>query len=92
MAKSHEGPAEPEDRDEALDLPRGLVERINMNPVEGGFDITLTGDIARMMALSISEGKSKKADFDEKTACSAKVVAGARNHLDLLLTAAAMSL
>jgi hypothetical protein len=43
-----------------LDLLRGLVERIEMSPAEGGFEITLTGDIARMMALSISAGKNRK--------------------------------
>jgi DNA invertase Pin-like site-specific DNA recombinase len=81
----HEALAEPKAHDEALNLLRGLVERIDMNPVEGGFEIALTGDIARMMALSMSEGKTKKAAFDEKTACSVKVVAGARNHRELTL-------
>ena len=47
-----------------------------MNPAGGGFEIALTGDIARLMALSMSEGKNEKAAFDEKTACSVKVVAG----------------
>jgi hypothetical protein len=61
------------------------VERIGMNLVEGGFEIILTGDIVRMMALSISDAKSKKAAFDEKTACSVKVVAGACNHRELTL-------
>ena len=55
---------------------RGLVERIDMNPVAGGFEIALTGDIAQMMALSMSEGKNMKAVLDEKTACSVKMVAG----------------
>jgi len=63
--------------DKALDLLRGLVERIDMNPVEGEDEILLTGDIARMMALSMPEGKNRKAAFDEKTACSVKMVAGA---------------
>ena len=55
---------------------RGLVNSIDMNQVEGGFEVALTGDIAGMMALSMSEDKNKKAAFDEKTACSIKVVAG----------------
>lgn len=81
VEKLHEALAESEAHDEALDLLRGLVERIDMNPVEGGFEIALTGDIARMMALSISDDKNKKAAFDEKTACSVTLVAGARSHL-----------
>jgi hypothetical protein len=47
-----------------------------MNPVEGGFAIALTGDIARMVELSLAECKTEQAVLDEKTACSVKVFAG----------------
>jgi hypothetical protein len=72
----HEALAEPGARDEALDLLRSRVERADMNPVQGGFEIELTGAIARMVALSLDPTDTKKAAFDGKTACSVKVVAG----------------
>jgi len=57
-----------------------------MCPVEGRFAIMLPGDIARIMALPIPAGKSKKAALDEKAACLLTMVAGTRNqrylHLD----------
>lgn len=43
-----------------------------MNPVQGGCEIALTGDIARMVALSLPEGKLS-------------LVAGARNQRELIL-------
>ncbi len=73
----HEALADPGARDEALGLLRGLIERIELYPIEDGFEIELTGEIARMVELSLAEGKTKKAVLDEKTACSVKVVAGA---------------
>lgn len=66
---------EPAVRDGAPDLLRSLVGRIDMNPADGGFEITLTSDIARIMALSIPEGKRKKAIIDEKTTCAIRMVA-----------------
>ena len=81
----HEALADPGARDEALGLLRGLIERIELEPIEDGFEIELTGEIARMVALSLAEGKTKQAVLDEKTACSVKVVAGARNHRELTL-------
>jgi hypothetical protein len=56
-------------------------------PIEDGFEIELTGAIAHMVALSLDPTNTKKAAFDEKTACSVKVVAGARNHRELTLHA-----
>jgi hypothetical protein len=37
-----------------------------------------------MVELSLAEGKTKKAVLDEKTTCSVKLFAGARNQLYLL--------
>jgi len=85
LGNLHEALAESEAHDEALDLLRSLVARIDMNPVEREFEIILTGEIARMMALSISKVKSRKTAFDEKTACSVKMVAGARKQRDSLI-------
>ena len=83
----HGALADPGTRDEALGLLRGLIERIELHPIENGFEIELTGEIARMVALSLTKSDTKKAAFDEKTACSVKVVAGARNHRELTLRA-----
>lgn len=72
----HEALANPGTQDEALRLLRGLIERIELLPIEDGFEIELTGAIAHMVALSLDQPDTKKAVFDEKTACSVKVVAG----------------
>jgi hypothetical protein len=47
--------------------------------------IELTGAIAQMVALSLDQTNTKKAAFDEKTACSVKVVAGARKQRESLI-------
>jgi hypothetical protein len=75
----------PGTRDEALGLLRGLIECIELQPVENGFEIELTGEIVRLVELSLAEGKTEQAVLDEKTACSVKMVAGARNHRELTL-------
>jgi len=36
-----------------------------MSPVVGEFEITLTGEITRMMALSMPEDKTRQAVLDE---------------------------
>jgi hypothetical protein len=59
-------------------------------PIDDGFEIELTGAIAQMVALSLDQTNTKKAAFDEKTACSVKVVAGARNQRYLLLATGAV--
>jgi hypothetical protein len=66
---------DPAIRDEALHILRGLFERIVIMPAaEGpGETIELVGAIARMVELG-----NKKAALDARTACSVKVVAGAR--------------
>ena len=87
----HEALAEPQTRDEALGILRGLVERIEVHPIEGGFEIELIGEIARMVELSLDPNGTKKAALDERTACSVKVVAGARNRLYLLIFAAGLA-
>ena len=62
--------------DEALEIVRGLMERLIIHPAEGGgFQVELIGDIARMVELGAGTER-KKAALDERTACSVKVVAG----------------
>ncbi len=81
----HEALAEPQTRDEALGILRGLVERIEVHPIEKGFEIELIGEIGRMVELSLDPNGAKKAALDEGTACSVKVVAGARKQRESLI-------
>jgi hypothetical protein len=53
---------------------------MELHPIDDGFEIELAGAIAHMVALSLDQTNTKKAAFDEKTACSVKLVAGARNQ------------
>jgi len=77
--------AEPGTRTEALDILRGLIERVALHPVEKGFEIELIGEIAAMVDLG---AKSKTAGPEGSAVpdpyrCSVKVVAGERNHRQL---------
>jgi hypothetical protein len=74
---------------EALEILRGLIERVVLHPAEKGFEIELVGEIAAMVDLG-AQGKAagpKGSAVHEAYRCSVKVVAGVRNHLDLLLRA-----
>lgn len=77
------------DRNEALDILRGLIDVIEIAPSDEGFRIELFGEIAKMVAL----GKEPKKDAPGGVAVpdtylsSVKVVAGARNHWSRLFIA-----
>jgi site-specific DNA recombinase len=79
---------EPEIRDEALQILRGLVERVSIGPAENGLEVDIVGEIAKMVELGI-ENNAKRATLDERMTRSVKVVAGTRNqrylHLDLAI-------
>jgi site-specific DNA recombinase len=79
---------EPEIRDEALQILRGLIERVSIRPAENGLEIEIVGEIAKMVELGIG-AHTKQAALDETTTRSVKVVAGTRNqrylHLDLAI-------
>ena len=67
---------DPAIHDEALEILRGLVDRLVVHFGDsGGLEVELVGDIARMVELG-SGGERKKAALDERAACSVKVVAG----------------
>ena len=81
VAELHTALANPELQTEALELIRGLIERVELHPAEEGFRIELVGEIASMITLSagaesVGSGPNR---------ASVKVVAGTRNCLDLLL-------
>jgi hypothetical protein len=66
--------------DEALEIVRGLIDRLIIHPIGGsGFEVELVGDIAKMVALGAGTERKKTA-LDERTACSVKVVAGTCNQ------------
>ncbi|MDZ4736051.1 MAG: hypothetical protein SGJ07_06845 [Rhodospirillaceae bacterium] len=64
---------------------------------EGGFEIEMVGEIARMVAMAADPGKTKAASgkeaaFSSEFARSVKLVAGARNRLHLLVEATGISI
>jgi len=64
-------------------LIRGLIDAVILTPVNGELEIELRGDLASILALS-KTGTNKAFSTTEK-ALQIKMVAGARNRLDLQL-------
>ena len=77
---------EPEIRDEALQILRGLVERVSISPMDDGLEVEIVGEIAKMVELGF-ENKTKRAALDDTMTRSVKVVAGTRNRHYLLFRA-----
>jgi hypothetical protein len=70
----HEAFTDPGLRDDALDILRGLIERVVVHPGDAGPQIELVGEIVRMVELGLN---AKQAALPGEAACSVKVVAGA---------------
>jgi len=73
----------------ALEAVRTLIERVVLHPAEdgSGLEIELIGEIASMVSLALDTPNVRRSMDDRGLfARSVKVVAGTRNHLDLLLT------
>lgn len=68
----HKQLSHPAIRQEAVELLRGLIERIVITPHEEGHEIELVGDIVKLLELPCGEGSVR-----DPFARSAKVVAGA---------------
>jgi len=68
--------ADPGTRTEALEIMRGLIERVAVRPATDGFEIELVGEIANMVQLSAGAQSLSKEPYRS----SVKVVAGTRNH------------
>ena len=66
---------EPEIRDEALQILRGLIHRVSIGPAEIGPEVEIVGEIAKMVELGTGD-KAKRATLDEAMTRSVKVVAG----------------
>ena len=58
-------------------LTQGLIERIELRPIAGGYEIELVGKIAKMIELSAWAESSRVGAY----ASSVKLVAGAHKHL-----------
>ena len=65
----------PEIRDEAVQILRGLVERVSIRRTKTWLEVEIVGEIAKMVELGI-ENPTKRGSLDEKAARSVKVVAG----------------
>jgi DNA invertase Pin-like site-specific DNA recombinase len=63
--------AEPGTQTEALEILRGLIEKVVLHPVEKGFEIELIGEIAAMVDLG---AQSRSADRATRMAVSARLV------------------
>jgi site-specific DNA recombinase len=68
--------ADPASKTEAIEILRGLIERIAVSAAGVGFTIELVGEIANMVRLSTGTKSLEIEPFRS----SVKVVAGARNH------------
>ena len=75
VERLHDALNEPEIRDEALQILRGLVERVSISPAENGLEVEIVGEIAKMVELGI-EKNAKRATLDEAMTRSVEVVAG----------------
>ena len=75
---------------EATELIRGLIDRVVLHPGVDGPEMELVGDIAVVFAIALPEQRNAArawAADSEAFRSSVRVVAGARNHLNLLLSA-----
>jgi site-specific DNA recombinase len=83
VAALHEALADPATRDEALEITRGLIERVRVKPGEarGSFELELEGEIAAMVELAQGPERNKAAPdgaaVRDAFRRSVKVVAGA---------------
>ena len=73
-------------RAEATAILRDLIDEVRLIPKDGELAIYLVGDLAAILELCAKKDPGALAAGVQIT-----LVAGARNHLDLLLTAGAIS-
>jgi DNA invertase Pin-like site-specific DNA recombinase len=91
VAKLHDALQSPDGGRAALEAVRELIERIEVRPATDGtgLEIELIGAIAAMVWLGQGDDAADRrvaAGDRGLFECSVKVVAGTRNHLDLLLS------
>ena len=66
---------DPQQKAEAFDIIRGLIDEVRLTPESGELSITLTGELAGI--LSLCDSKKKPASSYEERAKQVKMVAGA---------------
>ena len=64
-------------RGEAVQILRTLIERVVIHPGQNGPELEIVGAIAQLVQAGLNDDTPR---LDARTACSVKVVAGARNH------------
>ncbi len=73
-----------QERDEARDLIRSMIDRIVLTPrTSGGLEAILYGELGAILAICAAAAGSPSMGAEQASQLS--VVAGARNHLDLQL-------
>ena len=75
----------PETRGEAAEILRGLIDTIELRPSAEAYDILLRGDLAGI--LTLASNSKKPAALSRDGLSQMALVAGARNHLNLLFAA-----
>ena len=86
VAALHEAPGDTASRAEAFDTIRSLIDEIRLVPDNGVLRIDLRGELAGILSIAANSNKPAGLSTDG-LAEQIKMVAGARNLLDLLLTA-----
>lgn len=90
MERLAEALRRPEERDEAAEAIRDVIERITLTPGprRGQIDATLHGELGTILEWTARSGRKNKTDTPAG-GVSVSVVAGARSHLKLLFQGAA---
>jgi site-specific DNA recombinase len=78
---------EPGTAAQAGEIMRGLIDRIVLTPGNGSLKAELYGNLARLMAFAEPDRHKTKSAGSAAEPALLSVVAGARNCLDLLLSA-----
>jgi chromosome segregation ATPase len=79
---------DPASKDEAFDLIRSLIEEIRLVPEDGALRIEIKGELAGSLELCRGPTNNKPGDLSTAgLAQQIKMVAGTRNHLNLLQSA-----
>ncbi len=63
-------------RAQAQELPRGLIERIVLTPVDGVLQVEMTGDLAAMLTISQAGGRKNTPGAEASGVRQVKMVAG----------------
>jgi hypothetical protein len=71
---------DPHEKTAALEILRGLIDRVSVTPTDDGFEIELVGEIAKMVSLGTNDKAAPNGTALSGYAGSIKVVAGTRNH------------